>query len=234
MYEVYKENNCLEKFLKYYGNYFSGGYLLEQVTTLLAEVKLFLYAYTLEEKEDGKSFYSLMNSDLRSGNSKKISRYLPMFSNIYRCLKQKHLKSYCGDIYRAAYFKKELIEEIQKGKKLLNASLWSSSKKLNVAKKFLFKYKKNVLLHTKVKEGSNIDIHLENISKYPDEEEVLILPFCFYEVKSFEKKNENNLEYYYLELIYCEEENKRNKIENVGINMVNMFNEIQNFINNEN
>ena len=52
MYEVYKENNCLDKFLKYYGNYFSGGYLLEQVTTLLAEVKLFLYAYTLEEKDE--------------------------------------------------------------------------------------------------------------------------------------------------------------------------------------
>ena len=215
MYEVYKENNCLDKFLKYYGVYFGGGYLLEQVTTLLTEVKLFIYAYTLEEKEDGKSFYSLMNNDLRSGDSKKISRYLPMINNIYRCLKQKHLKSYNGDIYRAAYFKKELIEEIKKGKKLLNASLWSSSKKLNVAKKFLFKYKKNVLLHTKIKEGSNIDIHLENISQYPKEEEILLLPFCFFEVESFIKAEENNLEYYKLELIYCEEENKSNEIENV-------------------
>ena len=71
---------------------------------------------------------------------------------------------------------------------MLNVSLWSSSNKYDVAKDFLFEYQKNILLHTKIKEGNNIDIHLENISKYPDEEEVLILPFCFYEVKSFKKK----------------------------------------------
>jgi len=167
MYKVYKENNCLELFIKYYGNYFGSDYLVEQITTLVAIVKMFLYAYTLEE-ENGKSFYSLMNNDLRSGNSLKIGRYLPMFNNIYRLIKNKCLKSYSGDVYRAAYFKKELIDEIKPGKKLLNASLWSSSKKLNVTKKFLFQYQKNILLHTKVKEGNNIDIHLEkflNIQK---------------------------------------------------------------------
>ena len=155
---------------------------------------MFLYAYTLEEK-DGKSFYCLMNNDLRSGNPDKISRYLPMINNIYRLLKKGHLKSYTGDVYRATFFKKELIDEIERGKKVLNASLWSSSKKLNVARKFLFKYKKNILLHTQVKGGNNIDIHLENLSQYPNEEEILLLPFCVFEVKSFEKVKENNLEY---------------------------------------
>ena len=106
---------------------------------------------------------------------------------------------------------------------MLNSSLWSSSKKLSVAKKFLIADKKNILLHTKVKEGNNIDIHLEKLSQFPSEEEILLLPFCVFEVKSFEKVKENNLEYYNLELVYCEEENKRNKIENVKIKDVNEF-----------
>ena len=222
MYRVYKENNCLDLFIKYYGNYFACDYLVEQTVPMLSVIKLFIYAYTLEEK-NGKSFYSLMNNDLRSGDKQKICRYLPMFYVIYSFLKDKYLKSYNGDVFRAAYFKKELIDEIKEGKKLLNASLWSSSKKLDVAKKFLFHYKKNILLHTKVKEGNNIDIHLENLSLYPDEEEVLFLPYCVFEVKSFNKVRENGLDYYKLDLIYCEEENKSNDIENLKFNDINLL-----------
>ena len=186
MYKVYKENNYLDLFIKYYGNYFGGDYLIEQITSLVAIVKMFLYAYTLEEK-NGKSFYSIMNNDLRSGNTEKICRYLPMINNIYRLIKKKYLKSYSGDVFRATYFKKELIDGIKKGKKMLNASLWSSSKKKEVAIFFLFKYKKNILLHTKIKAGNNIDIHLEKLSQYPNEEEILFLPYCVFEVQSFNK-----------------------------------------------
>ena len=220
MYKVYKENNCLDLFIKYYGNYFAGDYLVEQNTSLDAVVKMFLYAYTLDE-QNGKRFYSIMNNDLRSGNTEKICRYLPMINNIYRLIKNKYLKSYSGDVYRATYFKKELIDEIKKGKKMLNASFWSSSKKQEVAEKFLFQYKKNILLHTKIKEGNNIDIHLEKLSQFPNEEEILFLPYCVFEIESFIKTKKNNLEYYELELIYCEEENKSNEIENVGFNNIN-------------
>ena len=70
MYRVYKENNCLDLFLNYYGNYFWGEYLPEQFATTLCMIKLFLYAYTLEE-DNNKSFYSIMNNDFRSGDFKK-------------------------------------------------------------------------------------------------------------------------------------------------------------------
>ena len=181
---------------------------------------MFLYAYTLEE-QNGKSFYSIMNNDLSSGNTEKICRYLPKINNIYRLIKNKYLKSYSGDVYRATYFKKELIDEIKKGKKMLNASFWSSSKKQEVAEKFLFLYKKNIILHTKIKEGNNIDIHLEKLSQFPNEEEILFLPYCVLEIESFIKTKKNNLEYYELELIYCEEDNKSNEIENAGFNNIN-------------
>ena len=118
-------------------------------------------------------------------------------------------------MFRASYFKKELIDKIKPGEKMFNASLWSSTKKLSVAKDFLFDYNKNILLHTKVKKGSNIDIDLEGLSQFPDEEEILIFPFCYFEIKSFKKVKENDHEYYDLELIYCEEENKSNNIEKV-------------------
>ena len=83
---------------------------------------MFLYAYTLEE-DNGKSLYSIMNNDLRSGNAEKISRYLTMIRNAYNLIKTNRLKSYSGDVYRATYFKKELIDEIKPGKKMINASL---------------------------------------------------------------------------------------------------------------
>jgi hypothetical protein len=217
MYKVYEENNCLDLFIKYYANYFGEDYIIEQQSSMVAVVKMFLYAYTLDENND-KSFYLIMNKDLRSGNSLKISRYLFMIRSIYNLIKSKYLKSFSGDAYRATWFKQELIDEIKPGKKMLNASFWSSSKKLNVAEKFLFATKKNILLHTKVKEGNNIDIHLENLSKYPDEEEILFLPYCYFEVKSFKKVKKNGLEYHELELIYCDEENKSNKIENLKFN----------------
>ena len=81
---------------------------------------MFLYAYTLEEN-NGKSLYSIMNNDFRSGNPDKISRYLMIIKSIYDLLKLDGLKSYSGDIYRATYFKKELIDEIKPGKKMMNA-----------------------------------------------------------------------------------------------------------------
>ena len=214
MYKVYKENNCLDLYIKYYGNYFGADLIVEEKFTNLISSKLFLYAYTLNE-DNGKSFYSLMNNDLRSGDSEKICRYLPMIRQIYDLVRGGHLKSYAGEVFRATYFKKELLDEIKPGEKMFNSSLWSSSKKLCIAKQFLFNLKKNVLLHTKVKKGNNIDIHLEGISQYPNEEEILIFPFCYFEIKSFKKVKENNLEYYDLELIYCEKENLRNNIENL-------------------
>ena len=221
MYEIYKENNCLDLFLNYYGNYLGAEHLMESQCSLVAGVKMFLYAYTLEEN-NGKSLYSIMNNDFRSGNPNKICRYLIILKSIYDLLKLNCLKSYNGDIFRAAYFKKELIDEIKPGKKMMNASLWSSTKKIDVAKKFLFMYKKNILLHVKVKEGNNIDIHLEKISQFPNEEEVLFLPYCSFEIKSFNKVVENGLEYYNLELVYCDDENKKNKINEVNFKEIKL------------
>ena len=118
MYKVYKENNCLDLYLKYYGNYFGADFIVEEGGSTIISSKLFLFAYTLEE-DNGKSFYSLMNNDLRSGDSEKICRYLPSIRAIYDLVRTDYLKSYAGEVFRATYFKKELIDEIKPGEKVL-------------------------------------------------------------------------------------------------------------------
>ena len=116
MYKLYQENNCLDLFIKYYGNYFWSELIVEQSANSIILSKMFLYAYTLEEN-NGKSFYYMINNDFRSGDAEKISRYLPTIKRIFDLIRGEYLKSYSGEIYRAAYFKQELINAIKPGKK---------------------------------------------------------------------------------------------------------------------
>ena len=115
--------------------------IVEQSDNNITASKKFLYAYTLEES-DGKSFYSMINNDFCSGDSEKISIYLPIIKQILDLIRANYFKSYSGEVYRTAYFKPELINEIKPGKKMFNASFWPSSKKLNVAKHFYFNIQK--------------------------------------------------------------------------------------------
>ena len=198
--QAYKERNTLEIFLEYYSNYFFLNLQPEFVVNMTALIKIILYAYTLEEKDPNKNLYCIINDDLRSDKPEKINRYLELIRVIGALVKTKKLKSYNGNVYRASFLKDELIKKIQIGNIIMNSAFWSSTKKESVAKKFLKSNYKNALIITKGGLMNNVDIHLEKISKYPNEEEVLFLPFCNFKVISFEKKNENNLSYYKLVL----------------------------------
>ena len=78
---------------------------------------------------------------------------------------------------------------------MINSAFWSSTKKNSVAKRFLNLNHKNCLIITKGGLNNNVDIHLEGISKYPKEEEVLFLPFCTFRINNFDKVNEGNFCY---------------------------------------
>ena len=88
-------------------------------------------------------------------------------------------------------------------------------KKIKCSKTLLFQHPKNILVHSKIKKGNTVDIHLENLSQYPNEEEILFLPFLTFEIKSITKVKENNKEYHDLELIYCDDENSYNALKNI-------------------
>ena len=194
--ESYKEHNSLEFFFQYYANYFFLTLQPEFIVNMTAYAKMILYAYTLEEGDPNKNFYCIMNDDLRSTDPKKIYRYLDIIKLMGGLISTKRLKSYNGDLYRASFFKEDLINSIKIGLTMINPAFWSCTKKESVAKRFLNGKYKNTLIITKGGLENNIDIHLEGISKYPEEEEVLFLPFCKFKIKSFEKVNENGLNYY--------------------------------------
>ena len=194
--EAYKERNALEIFFKYYSNYFFLTLQPEFLVNMTAYAKMFLYAYTLEEGDPNKNLYCIINNDLRSSDPSKINRHQELINLIGGLIQVKKLKSYNGNLFRATYLKDELIKKIKNGLSMVNSAFWSATKKESVAKKFLKQSYKNALIITKGGQKNNIDIHLENMSRYPNEEEVLFLPFCSFKITSFDKVKEGNLNYY--------------------------------------
>ena len=206
IYELYKEKDNLELYLKYYCNYF-GANLYTDVPEVLF-MKFFIYAFTIDEGHKDKSFFALLNDTLRSGNYEKINKFIDIFAKLLELIKDKAIMSYKGKVYRASKFKDNLLMQIKKGKKMVNTSLWSSTKDENVAKSFKTNYNKNVIIYTNLNGNFNIDIHEEKLSRYAKEKEVLILPFCIFEVKDFIKVNDhNNGDYYKLDLELLNEYN---------------------------
>ena len=167
---------------------------------MTAFAKMFLYAYTLDEQDPNKNLYCIVNDDLRSSQPEKVNRYIELIKVIGGLIKLKRIKSYTGYVYRASFLKEELIKKITIGDTIINSAFWSSTKKESVAKNFLRGSHKNTLILTKGQSINNIDIHSENLSKYPEEEEVLFLPFYKFRVINVEKVNEGNKNYYKLVL----------------------------------
>ena len=176
-------------------------------------MKFFLYAYTLDEGHKDKSFYSILNDLLKSGDFEKIKKFMEIFAKLRELIEFKAIMSYKGNVYRASSFKDNLLKQIKKGKQLINTALWSCTKDENVARNFKKRYKKNVIIYTNLDGTCNVDIHEEKISQFPNEKEVLVLPFCTFEVKSFVKINDSIIgDYYKLEL---ESLNLKNNLEHV-------------------
>jgi len=73
------------------------------------------------------------------------------------------------------------------------------------------RYKRNVLLIVNGIINNNIDIDKEKLSDYPEEREVLILPFNSFEVKNIQLVKDK-CEYYIINLEYIKERYENDKI----------------------
>jgi len=140
---AYKDHNSLEIFFKYYSNYFFLTLQNEFVMNLTAFAKMFLYAYTLDEGDPNKSLYNVLNDDFRLSEPEKVDRYIELIKVIGSLVKTKKIKSFTGNVYRASFFKDELVKNIKVGETIINSAFWSKSRKESVAKKFLKSYHKN-------------------------------------------------------------------------------------------
>ena len=178
IYNIYKEHNALDIFFNKYCLYFGWRLYPELVSFNICFVKRFLYIYCREDKK--KSFYKIMNDDLRSKNPKKIEKYFNILALINQCIEEKWLISYGGTVYRGTNINENLIKTFFPGKKLINTAFVSTSKDYNVAKKFLENKNRNCFIIIKALKN-NIDIDNANLSPY-NEKEVLFLPYNEFKV----------------------------------------------------
>ena len=190
IYDIYKEHNALDLFYKQNCLYFGWKLYPELFSSNICFVKRFLYMYCREEKKEReKSFYRIINDDLRTRNSDKIYRYIDILALIYQLIETKSLASFKGKVYRATKLDENLILKLVPGRNMINTTFWSTSKDFNVASKFMKKqnWRNSFIICQTIK--NNIDIDFEELNPY-NEKEVLFLPFTEFKVEkiSYEKK----------------------------------------------
>jgi len=145
--------------------------------------------YCREEIQSEKSFYRIINDDLRTRESSKIYRYTNLLALAYRLIENEELPSFKGKVYRATILDENLIFKLNPGVVMVNTTFWSTSKDFKVAENFMKndEWRNSFIICETIK--NNIDIDFENLSPY-NEKEVLFLPFTEFRVEkvSFEQK----------------------------------------------
>ena len=162
-----------------------------------------------------------MNNELRSGDFKKIKKYSTLIYIIKDTISIGLLSSYKQEVYRGSWLREDFIKKLKKGTKIFSPCFWSCSKEKKKALDFLIYYKRNVLLIVNGIKNNNIDIDIEKISHFPDEKEVLVIPFCTFEIKNI-KLIFDSFPYYVINLEYIDEKYENDKIMNMPIYNVKM------------
>ena len=209
MFRIYKEHKIESLFYGIYCKYFFFQLIPEFIySDIHISSKIFCYAYSLDEGDRNKNFYSIMNRDLRSGDSAKIEKYLEIISLLNRCIKLERIKSFEGKLFRGTQIDEEYIKnKFIKGKILTNLSFWSASKSREVSYRFL----KNILFIVSTRKN-NIDMDAEKISRFEDEKEVLFLPYSKFLIKDKRKIHFNGKEVYEVELEGIDDKHERENI----------------------
>ncbi len=144
--------------------------------------KNLLKAYTMQTKPP---FYKMLNDAFRGGNPEKIGKFRAFYVMLHDLVRKGVLAQYIGTVYRGTYFSAELLRSLKPGARFVATCFTSTSKSQKVAHAFAAKTGRNVLLEVELNSRacSNVDIHAENCSLYPEEQEVLLLPFSLFCVK---------------------------------------------------
>ena len=214
---IFKKNKIESLFYDIYCKYFNFNLYPEleySTNEVNIPIKQFCYAYTLDGKD---SFYYKMNKELRFGDPSLIEKYLRFIIMINIGVRDKYVKSYKGQVFRATFIKKEIIDKkFIVGKNLINLCFWSSSKSLKKAENYLADPFRNVLFLIETM-GNNIDLDEEQISKFEDEKEVLFLPFSKFLIIKKEKKIFRDKEIYEIEIKGMDNEHERGKIKSTFV-----------------
>ena len=168
-----------------------------------------------------KSFYRIINDDLRSREPYKIYRYINLLALINNLIEANKLKHFEGKVYRATKLDENLILKLVPGVKMVNTTFWSTSKEFEFAEKFMKKHNwRNAYIICKTIKY-NIDIDLEKINPY-NEKEVLFLPFTEFIIEKVSSEIKFNKKIFIIELAELGTRNSVN-IDNMQIENINNF-----------
>ena len=84
--------------------------------------------YCREEKESQKSFYRIINDDLRTREPYKIYQYVNILALINEMIEKEFLLNFKGKVFRATKLDEKLIMKLVPGTKMVNTTFWSTSK----------------------------------------------------------------------------------------------------------
>ena len=199
-------------------------------------------AYTVES-----DFYRDLNEDLRKNNKEK---YLPLVKLFYESIKYKtFMLSSDIELYRGTKIKNDEIEKIPNyintkidnlpGAVVFSRTFLSFTKSREQAEKFLRNKNDNndlskalFILKKNKKIGYDLATHcdIETISVFPDEKEVLFLPFSPFEVLDINKEKFFDEEIYIIHLSYLDKkyvEYLENYQENIKLEKEKLIKEIE-------
>ena len=199
IYFIYKERNYLDLFFKQNCPFFGWTLYPEIISTNICFVKRFLYMYCREENPPEKSFYRIINDDLRSRDPNKIYRYINILALINKLIEEKSLASFNGYVYRATKLDEKLIMRLVPGGKMVNTQFWSTSKDFKVTEEFLMNqvWRNSYIICKCIK--NNIDIDSEKLNPY-NEKEVLFLPYTEFIVDKVSTQFKYGKKIYIIEL----------------------------------
>ena len=219
IYDIYKDHNALDLFFSQNMKFF--GFNLEPELTYLdiCFIKRVLYMYCREEFEEEKSFYRIINNDLKTKDPLKIGKIIILLGLIYKCLKNNELASYKGKVFRATNLEEKLISQLKPGKIVINTTFWSTTKNFNVAENFMKKdyYRNSYIICENTK--TNIDIDFEDLNPF-NEKEVLILPFTEFKIKQIHREKKFNKNIYIIEVTEIGNKNLVN-YDNMNLKTIN-------------
>ena len=207
IYHIYKKHNALDIFFRQNCIYFEwNSYIKTLSSCYICFVKKFLYLYCREESQSDKSFYRIINDDLRSREPSKIFPYINILALINLFIKGGLLPIFEGKVYRATKLDEKLIMKLTPGTKMVNTTFWSTSKKFEVAEKFMKKHNfRNSFIFCKTSKN-NIDIDFEKLNPF-NEKEVLFLPFTEFKIEKVSSKIQYGRKIFIIELIELGNEN---------------------------
>ena len=199
LYQIYKDHNALDLLFKKNSIYFLRPLNVETVFLDICFVKRILYLYCREEVESEKSFYRMINDDLRKREPSKIYRNINLLALINQLIESEQLSSYKGKVYRATKLDEKLILKLVPGTKMVNTTFWSTTKDFNIAERFMKnnKWRNSYIICNNIK--TNIDIDSEKLNPY-GEKEILFLPFTEFRVEKISIENKYEKKIYKIEL----------------------------------